>query len=111
MSTSRIVTLAQLALLPRGTMVACIRMNEQNQVVHDCQGIVEVGPVHKIGHVSEEWVNLHPMLPDVQIIEGVVEDSYEPTCIARENRHDHRFVVYDADAINNPKNHRARWRS
>lgn len=108
--TSRVVTLAQLALLPFGTMVACVKFGEFGQVDHDCQGIVQVGPVHTLGYTDDAWVNLHPVLPEIRWHEGRLEETYEPVAIMRPAFCDHRFIVYSKEAITDRKNHRARWR-
>ena len=92
---SRVVTLAQLALLPRGTLVACVKFDDTyGQVQHDCQGIVQVGPIHALHSVDTDYVTLRPVVPEIRWHEGRVEESYEPTHIGRVNFCDHRFIVY-----------------
>lgn len=109
-TTSRVVTLAQLALLPRGTMVACVKFSEFGQVDHDCQGIVQVGPLHTLSAVDSDCVVLHPVVPDIRWHEGRVEESYEPTYIGRQAFCDHRFIVYPTPQAMQRNSRRRVWR-
>lgn len=91
---AKIVTLAQLALLPRETLVASLRLTDKGMVQFDSQGIVDVGPLHRILGCDATWIHLSPVLPDVRIVDGRVESSWQPTSICLDNEFPHRFVVY-----------------
>lgn len=102
-SKTRVVTLAQLALLPVGTLLACVKFDKVQILVDwvdfDVQGVMQVSEPFYLGHVDDTWINLRPMLADIHISDGRVVPDFTPTSIARNSTFPHRFVIYEADGI------------
>lgn len=91
---TRIVTLSQLALLPKGTLVCHVNADSDGVAEFDIQGTLQVGPPHHLTGVDESWVELTPALPDVKVVDGRVETGFPPTDYCRNSNYPHRFVAY-----------------
>lgn len=102
MKPIRIVTLAQLAVLPVGTLFSPIRfsppLDKGGKAVmeFDIQGTLQLDPTATLTSVSEHWLVAVDVLPDVKITDGrmkyqVTERSY----MYPNSSYPHRFVVWE----------------
>jgi len=96
---TRIVTLAQLALLPKGTLVCHVNADSDGVAEFDIQGTLQVGPLHRLYRVDERWVLLSPVLPDVRVVDGRAVPSFGSTTYMLPTTFPHRFVVYSDDLL------------
>lgn len=89
---ARIVTLAQLALMPIGTRVSPLLI-EEGHLVFDCQGVVQVLPSGKVTQITEHWLELTEDLMEVLIYDGRVETREASCTYTLPGFYPHRFVV------------------
>lgn len=95
----RIVTLAQLALMPAGTEVSMLKLDDYRHVEFDVQGVVQLDQLERLYQVDSRHVVLKGVRPDVHIREGRVF-TYESTrSIARDTEFPFRFVVWPKPAM------------
>jgi hypothetical protein len=94
MKPLRIVTLAQLDLLPYGTIVSPIVVKD-GAMQFDIQGTLQLKPKAKLVGRQDIWLVLVDELPDVRIEEGRISHSEAVTHYTIPNDfHPHRFVVW-----------------
>jgi len=100
----RIVTLAQLALMPAGTLISPINIvptvDDENRKVmdFDIQGTLQLRPMAKVVGMNGYWLETVGLLPDVKVVDGrlewyVSEHSYT----VPNDFHPHRFVVWQEE--------------
>lgn len=90
----RIVSLAQLALMPIGTEVSMVKLDDYRHIQFDIQGVVQLDQLERLHQVDSQHVVLKGVRPDIHIREGRVL-TYESTrSIAREAEFPFRFVVW-----------------
>ncbi|QBJ04465.1 hypothetical protein HOV23_gp108 [Pseudomonas phage Lana] len=95
MKPLRIVTLAQLDLLPYGTIVSPIKV-EDGAMQFDVQGTLQLKPKAVLRGRQDIWLVLVDELPDVRIDEGRITSNESVTHYAIPNDfHPHRFVVWE----------------
>jgi hypothetical protein len=94
MSTPKIVTLSQLALLPIGTLVAKIKQGEGGQIDFDIQGYAQTEPLARITANNERFIDLTPYMPELQIDEGKIKAYKSSTSYWLPGNFPHRFIVY-----------------
>lgn len=91
----RIVTLAQLAELPLGSVISPINFQMEGDFIdRDIQGTVKMRPKTVLTGVDYHWLHTTDELPDVRIEEGRVYTSPAEHTYARDSGHPWRFVVW-----------------
>lgn len=102
MKPLRIVTLAQLALMPAGTIISPINIvptvdDEKRKVMDfDIQGTLQLKPMAKLQRVDWQWIHTVDLLPDVRVVDGRLEWNVAEISYAVPNQyHPHRFVVWE----------------
>lgn len=98
----RIVTLAQLALMPAGTLISPINIvptvDDENRKVmdFDIQGTLQLKPMSRLVGMNQCWLVTVDTLPDVRVVDGRLEwDVSEHSYTVPNDFHPHRFVVWD----------------
>jgi hypothetical protein len=101
MKPLRIVTLAQLAIMPAGTIISPISIvqvpdSEDMVMDFDCQGTLQLKPTAKLVSVDENWLCTVDILPDVRVVDGRIKHSpSEHSYTIPNDWHPHRFVVWE----------------
>jgi len=92
---ARIITLAQLAAMPKGTRVSWIKMQEDGAMDFNIQGFLN--RVHKsiLQSVDSGFVNLVGELPDVYVEDGRVVTRPDEHSYGRFADFPHRFVLWE----------------
>lgn len=103
MKPVRIVTLAQLALMPHGTLISPINIiptvddEDKKMMDFDIQGTLQLKPMSKLVGQDAHWLVTVDLLPDVRVVDGRIECSVSEHSYAIPNEfHPHRFVVWEA---------------
>ena len=98
----RIVTLAQLALMPAGTIISPINIvptvdDEKRMVMDfDIQGTLQLRPMAKVVGMNGGWLETVDLLPDVKVVDGRLEwNVSEHSYTVPNDFHPHRFVVWE----------------
>jgi hypothetical protein len=101
MKPLRIITLAQLSLMPAGTVISPINMvptvDDQSKIVmdFDVQGTLQLKPMAKLVGVKGCWVETVDLLPDVRVVDGRLKHNVAEHSYTFPNEwHPHRFVVW-----------------
>ena len=93
---ARIITLAQLAAMPLGTVVSPVVIKD-GQMQFDCQGILELG--HKIRTVANQhnlYLDVAQLQPDLTVVDGRVKVHTDPcSSYAIPGWYPHRFVLWE----------------
>ena len=89
----RIVTLAQLALLPLGTIVSPLEVKD-GHLVSDIQGVVQRRPAARLASKSEQYLELVDLFPDVYIEFGRVVSRKAECSYGLPGNYPHRFLVW-----------------
>ena len=92
---TKIITCAQLALLPKGTRVSPIKMNDDGSMVFDIQGWLHLGPKSIVRKIDAGFIHLVGELPDVYVDEGRVVTHPDERSISRHGDFPHRFVLWE----------------
>lgn len=102
MKPLRIVTLAQLSLMPVGTLISPIKIvpyvdNENRKMMDfDTQGTLQLKPMARLAGQDAHWLITVDILPDVRVVEGRIEYSVSENRYAIPNDcHPRRFVVWE----------------
>ncbi|AUM59700.1 hypothetical protein HOS55_gp098 [Pseudomonas phage PMBT3] len=98
----RIVTLAQLALMPAGTLISPINIvpyvDDENRKMmdFDIQGTLQLKPMSRLVGQDEHWLVTIDILPDVRVVDGRIEYNVsEHSYTIPNDFHPHRFVVWE----------------
>lgn len=101
MKPLRIVTLAQLALMPAGTLISPINIvptvDDENRKVmdFDIQGTLQLKPMSRLVGMNGYWLETVDLLPDVKVVDGRLEWNVSEHSYTIPNEfHPHRFVVW-----------------
>ena len=92
---ARIITLAQLAAMPLGTVVSPLVIKD-GQMQFNCQGILELG--HKIRTVANHhglYLDVVQLQPDIYVAEGRVTTYQSTSSYAIPGWYPHRFVLWE----------------
>lgn len=102
MKPLRIVTLAQLALMPVGTLISPINIvptvDDENRKVmdFDIQGTLQLKPISRLVGQDENWLVTIDILPDVRVVDGRIKYTVsEHSYTIPNDFHPHRFVVWE----------------
>lgn len=102
MKPLKIVTLAQLALMPAGTLISPINIvpyvDDENRKMmdFDIQGTLQLKPMAKLVGVKQWWLETVDLLPDVRVVDGRIEHGQtERSYTIPNDFHPHRFVVWE----------------
>ena len=94
MNEPRIVTLAQLCLLPLGTLVSPVVI-EEGRAEFDIQGTLQTRGAALYSSNDGQFLELTGVLPDVKVVDGRVSTSPCINAYSIPNEwHPHRFVVW-----------------
>jgi len=91
----RIISSAQLALMPKGTRVSWVKMHEDGSMDFNIQGFLNLGAKSILQSVDSSFINLVGELPDVYIEEGRVVTRPDEHSYGRDANFPHRFVLWD----------------
>lgn len=95
MAQPYIVTLAQLAAMPLGTVVSHVKQAyPDHQMEFTCQGVLQMHPQARVVGNDGRWLRLRGLLPDIHIVEGRVVTHPDESSIAIDADWPHRFVVW-----------------
>lgn len=105
MKPLRIVTLAQLALLPAGTLISPISIvptvdDKSRKVMDfDIQGTLQLKPMARLVGMDDQWLCTVDILPDVRVVNGRLEYNVaEHSYVFPNDWHPHRFVVWQEES-------------
>lgn len=93
----RVVTLAQLAELPLGTVISpinYIRTEEGVRLETDVQGTLQLRPTTVLRGVDDFWIHTVDELPDLSIEDGRLYSRPSEHTYSRDTPHPWRFVVW-----------------
>lgn len=96
-SAPRIVTLAQLVLLPLGTAVSPVVV-EDGHCVFDVQGVLQLEPRCRVTGKSGHFLEITGDLPDIRVVDGRVKTAPSISSYSLPGHYPHRFVVWPEKA-------------